>query len=388
MKIPIVPILMPLLMLAGLPLPVAAVQNWVIATLDASVQAGAPIIIELFKPDAGGDWPANPRLRMELEGSSQEIELSSLEPVSAGETRRRYQGVVPPRLQGLVRARLADAPSNRLALLVSVAEASDGARGAVPDTSLAAAKPDPVAHWLTAADEPGLSINEPMYFVVGGDGEDTTARFQLSFKYRLLDPDSLPVEWFPFLTGLHFGYTQTSLWDLGSDSAPFYDTSYRPSLFWQGTLSGKGMMPALLRTGFEHESNGKDGADSRSINTLFMQPAWFKTFSDGRSLLFAPKFYGYLDKEDNPDIQRFRGYADWIARYGHEDGWLLTALLRQGTGSHGSAQLDLSYPLRRPLFARTGGFLHLQLFKGYGESLLDYDLEQDWQARVGLSIVR
>jgi outer membrane phospholipase A len=147
-------------------------------------------------------------------------------------------------------------------------------------------------------------------------------------------------------------------------------------------------MPDLLRAGYEHESNGKDGVNSRSINMLFAQPVWRTEFSDGRGLIFAPKVYAYLDKEDNSDIQRYRGYANWNLRYGREDGWLLTTQLRNGTSGHGSAQFDLSYPLRKPLFARTGGFLYFQLFKGYGESLLDYNLDRGTQVRVGFSIVR
>ncbi len=115
---------------------------------------------------------------------------------------------------------------------------------------------------------------------------------------------------------------------------------------------------------------------------------WRRDLADGSSLIFAPKFYNYLEKEDNPDIARYRGHADWILRYGHERGWMLGARLRQGTGGYASGQLDLSVPLREPLFSRTGGFLHFQLFSGYGESLLDYNIRQDPTLRVGFSIVR
>ena len=111
---------------------------------------------------------------------------------------------------------------------------------------------------LFAADEPALSANEPMYFVVGGGG-GATARFQLSFKYRLFDPDSHPVQWIPFLSRLHFGYTQTSIWDLGANSSPFRDTSYRPSLFWQGETHGESrLMPEVLRAGFRATWAAKD----------------------------------------------------------------------------------------------------------------------------------
>ena len=106
------------------------------------------------------------------------------------------------------------------------------------------------------------------------------------------------------------------------------------------------------------------------------------------ALVLAPKVYGYLDKSGNPDIQRYRGYADWILRYGKEDGWMLGAQFRRGTAGYGNAQLDLSYPLRDAMFARTGGFLHFQLFSGYGETLLDYNQHRQTQIRIGFSIVR
>lgn len=376
-----------LLMLAVLVAAPATASPWLIATPDESARAGAPITFAVVKPASQVDWPATLRLRLVRDGKAREVELAAVVSVSEDFTRRNYRAVLPDNLSGLVRVDLAGAESNRLALLVAAPDAVDAMRASAESDMTPVAKPGGTGGILFPVNEPALSANEPMYFVIGGEG-GTTARFQLSFKYRLFDPDSLPVEWFPPLSGLHFGYTQTSRWDLGADSAPFYDTSYRPSFFWQGASLGKGLMPDLLRGGFEHESNGKDGASSRSLNILFAQPVWSGEFADGRALIAAPKFYVYLDKNDNPDIQRYRGYADWIFRYGREEDWILTTQLRQGTGGHGSAQIDLSYPLRRPLFTRAGGFLHFQLFKGYGESLLDYNLERDTQVRIGFSMVR
>lgn len=375
-------------LLAGLvALPTFAAPIWLIATPDESARAGAPILLEVVKPDATASWPATLSLRMARDGRTSEVELAAVEPVAGDDARRSYRGMAPNGLSGLVRVDLAGPVSNRLALLIAAPDAVEAMSASAESEKMPIARPGSLDRLLFPLNEPALSANEPMYFVLGGR-DRATARFQFSFKYRLFDPDSLPVAWFPPLSGLHFGYTQTSLWDLSTASAPFHDTSYRPSFFWQGASLGKGLMPNLLRGGFEHESNGKDGVSSRSLNILFAQPVWSTIFADGRTLFVAPKFYGYLDKADNPDIQHYRGYADWIFRYGHEGGWLLTSLLRRGTAGHGSAQVDLSYPLRRPFFARTGGFLHFQLFKGYGESLLDYNIERDTQVRVGFSIVR
>ena len=324
-------------------------------------------------------------LRVTHDDKTRDVTLTVVGPVSPEDTRRTYRGVMPADLSGLVSAELAGIASNRLALLVVASDAIEQMR-----SIKTAAKP-PVtqtggrSNLLFPVNEPALSANEPMYFVIGSR---TTARFQLSFKYRLFDPDSRPVEWLPPLSGLNFGYTQTSLWELGEDSAPFRDTSYRPSFFWQGATKGQGLMPDLLRGGYEHESNGNDGASSRSIDTLFAHPVWSTKFGDGRTLIIAPKFYGYLNKDDNPDIQRYRGYADLKLRYGKEDGWILATQLRIGTSGHGSAQFDLSWPLDRLLFARTGSFLHLQLFNGYGETLLDYNQDHGTQVRLGFSMVR
>lgn len=368
-------------LLCSIALPAAAAPSWLIAAQDETARAGEPIVLEVVKPAARTAWPDTLRLRLARDGQqAQETVLTAVGQASAEDTRRTYRGMLATGLSGLVRADLAGAESNRLVLVVAAADPIE--RMHAP-----AAAANRANDILSVPNEPALSANEPMYFVAGNSG-GVTARFQFSFKYRIFDSDGTPVAWLPLLSRLHFGYTQGAIWDLGADSKPFRDTSYRPSLFLQENTGGQGLMPNLLRAGYEHESNGKDGANSRSIDTLFAQPVWLAGFSDGRTLIFAPKFYGYLDKDDNPDIQRYRGYVDWNFRYGREDGWLLSTQLRRAAAGRGSAQFDISVPLRKPIFARTGGFLHFQLFKGYGESLLDYNLERSTQARVGFSMVR
>lgn len=240
-------------------------------------------------------------------------------------------------------------------------------------------------------DDPIITVNEPVYFVVGSDGGDTTARFQFSFEYRIFSTEGDPMPYgMGWLAPLHFGYTQTSLWNLSKDSAPFEDSSYRPSFYWelahQGTASA--LEPDFLRFGYEHESNGQDGTVSRSLDTLFILPAW-QTRLAGRTLTVAPKIYGYIETgEFNRDIGSFRGYGDYTVRYGEDSGWLAQLMYRRGDSGRDSIQLDLSWPLRVPIVARAGGYLHLQLFQGYGESLLTYDEQEDLHVRVGFSIVR
>lgn len=367
-----------------------AAPAWLIASDDENATAGQTLRLEVAKPASTGAWPAAMNLRLIVGERIINLPLRPAGAVTPDGARRPYQTRLPADLEGLLRAELADRSSNRLALLAAPAPAATipaaSETAAAGNAGEAEAEASPITDY---PDEPVISANEPMYFVLGSRG-GVNARFQLSFKYRLVEPDGTLGQALPWLRHLHFGYTQTSLWDLAEESKPFRDTSYRPSLFWQWSLGegNSGLHPAKLRAGYEHESNGKDGSNSRSIDMLFVQPAWRWNYPDGRSLSFAPKFYGYLDKEDNPDIARYRGHADWIARYGRDDGWLLAAQVRRGSSGKGNAQLDLSYPLRENVFARTGGFLYFQLFSGYGESLLDYNRERETQVRVGFSIVR
>ncbi len=218
-----------------------------------------------------------------------------------------------------------------------------------------------------------------MYFIVGSSGE-TTARFQLSLKYRLSDRDQ------PWLASWYIGYTQTSIWNLSDASKPFHDTDYRPSLFWQWQRADDKFWVDALSTGYEHGSNGKNDANSRSIDTLFVRPAWRWTLSGGKSLEFAPKIYGYLDKEDNPDIQQYRGYVDWWLRYGERER-IWAAMARWGTAGKGSLTLDWFERMGAFAIGPLPGYFHAQVFAGYGESLLDYNVRSKTQLRIGLAIV-
>lgn len=396
----------------------ATAPDWLIATPDETARAEAPLSIEIVRPTTSTAWPESFSLRLSSGHATRLIRLTPSTEMATATTdglRRAYRGVLPADISGLTRVELATPASNRLALVITapapttVAAASAAARdavaapipSAVATTESAARAANPATEDATASTDDArastaalvatdnfvFSPHEPMYFVVGSRG-GANARFQLSFKYQMFDPQSHLAQWLPPLGSLYFGYTQTSLWDLAGDSKPFRDTSYRPSFFWQMQPAGDGWLPMQVRMGYEHESNGRDGVESRSIDTLFIRPVWRREFAAGEALSFTPKFYAYLAKPDNRDIQRYRGYVDWALRYGHEDGWLLMAMFRRGTMGKGSAQLDLSMPFRTPVFTRIGGFLNFQVFSGYGEDLLGYNVKSAPQFRIGVSLVR
>ena len=235
-----------------------------------------------------------------------------------------------------------------------------------------------------------ISGYEPFYFIAGT--KSPNAKIQISFMYQLLNNEGPLATKAPALKGFHVAYTQTSLWDWNAPSAPFFDTSYKPEFLYAWERIAGGQPPNWyqldLQGGLKHESNGKDGADSRSLNIAYLRPTLTLGEDDGLQLTLQPRAWVYLGNlSDNPDIADYRGYADLRAIVGWKRGLQLSALGRMGKdANHGSLQLDLTYPMMK-IFGSFSVYLDAQYFTGYGESLLEYNRRSE-AFRAGFSIYR
>ncbi|HEY4072622.1 MAG TPA: phospholipase A [Herbaspirillum sp.] len=322
--------------------------------------------------------------------------------LAKGEYRKvAYAGTLPPSLRGIVRIEPVDYDAS--AILVTLvrpnpalgalpeAGAADNAGSASTITAGANAPPvdaPPVAVDLLNASR--ISFKDPTYFIIGNSGHDVSAKFQLSFKYRIFQPDDPRSR--GLIDNLYFGYTQFSIWDLQAPSSPFRDTNYRPSLFYflpDLGVANRFISRMSLATGLEHESNGQDGAKSRSLNIAFVEPSVSFGNLNDYHLTVAPKIYAYLGPmTDNPDIADYRGNVDLKISFGKPDGIGFSTQLRKGRhGNAGSADNQLSYPLSR-LIPGTAGYLFANYFYGYGESLLNYNEKVTPQFRMGFSLSR
>ncbi|HUH88754.1 MAG TPA: phospholipase A [Pusillimonas sp.] len=260
-------------------------------------------------------------------------------------------------------------------------------RGGPRPTS--AASPDTQDSTLAAFDNfrNAISPYEPVYLDVG-QRDGTNARFQLSFKYRLSTPKD-PAQ-SHFFNHFYLGYTQLALWDLDGDSKPFVDVTYNPSLFWhkEKVWSPSEHSPFYvgLASGVEHKSNGRSGTDSRSLNDVFIQPELRYRFGGGSTLTFAPRIKTYFAKNENNDYADYAGHVDWKLRWAQDNGLILSGLYRQGASGRTAMQVEAAWPLRRS-FLNMNGYLHVQYFKGYGETLLGYNQKSSGQVRLGLALV-
>ena len=237
-----------------------------------------------------------------------------------------------------------------------------------------------------------FSAHEPIYFIYGEGPQ--AAKFQFSFKYRLLGGEGEFGQRLPALRRLYFGYTQRSLWNIDDSSSPFYDTSYMPELMFESQAvlndrEGKGLRWMGYQVGLRHESNGRSGPSSRSLNTVYFRPGVAIGDFDNWSLFFAPRVHAYLeDLEENADIRDYRGHIEFMAGIGRNDGLALSFTGRLGRGGHkGSVQADLTLPVKSELLLDFATYILIQYWDGYGESLLDYNVRSS-SVRVGFSLVR
>ncbi len=310
--------------------------------------------------------------------------------------RREYVATVPNEISGQVVMEFPGLNVNRAVLDVRIAGGDAGMPRKEGKSAfnryIKEAEPDAPGK----GSEPGIFFKEhisgyePMYFIAGT--KSPNAKFQVSLAYQLLNNEGSLAEKAPALKGFHLGYTQTSLWDWNAASSPFYDTSYKPELFyvWKNVTRAQpdNWWQLDLQGGLKHESNGKDGTDSRSLANAYFRPTLTVGRDDGLQLALQPRVWTYLgDLSDNPDIADYRGYADLRLVAGWKRGLQLSALGQMGqNGNHPGLQLDLTYPTMR-FFGSFSLYLDVQYFTGYGESLLGYNRKSD-ELRVGFSLFR
>jgi len=226
------------------------------------------------------------------------------------------------------------------------------------------------------------------YFSYGGmenrDGTDSFSgntadiRFQFGMKFGLFQK-------IPTLEPVYFGYSQKSWWDIAESSAPFREHNYNPEIFWDFTHSnpkhgfmGHGLGKYVDQVGFEHQSNGLDGLDSRSWDRIYAQKS-FNLLDDRLSLKL--KVWNIVNLGiENSDIADFYGNAELEAGFALTDSLdiNLTTMKGHQTGKY-SYQLDVMTELDW-----MNGKLFLSYYDGFGEALISYN-QKTRSLRAGVS---
>jgi phospholipase A1/A2 len=374
----------------------------ILSTPAAQVVSGSSFQLELTITNSEPEpltvvLPTPLHVRFETPTAISIIELTpersgALTVAPGGFTRVKLQGSLPARAEGAATLVPTGLASNSVALQILPPPPIDGTIGS-GQLARTEAAPEPKDSYTTAlVDKPpplAVSVYEPVYFLVGGDG-GLNAKFQISLRYQLFDGRGALASRLPWIDDLYLSYSQTSLWDLGDLSKPFRDSSYRPRVFYANYDLARffdGRLRVGVESGFGHESNGKEEEESRSFNMLYVRPTL--TLGDPAGLRFfaAPLIHNYIADNENPDLKDYRGYVDWVFGIGAKGGLDFWTTLRKGERSdYGSAEFNVSYPLAKLSGGDLTGWLTLQYFAGYGESLLDYNRKLDSQWRLGIAV--
>ncbi len=236
------------------------------------------------------------------------------------------------------------------------------------------------AFWTSDVNEtpsspnPNNTVTEPQVL------DSTELKFQLSFKTKVVE------DVFHDNGDIWVGYTQSSRWQSynAEESRPFRETNYEPEamLVFRNNYSVFGWRGRLSGISLNHQSNGRSDPLSRSWNRVILN---FGLDRENWALMLRPWFRIKETRSDdnNPDIEDYMGRGDATLVYnrnGHEVSLMARHSLRGGDRSHGALQLDYGFPITNLLRG------HLQVFDGYGESMIDYNHKATYIG-VGVSLL-
>jgi phospholipase A1 len=242
-----------------------------------------------------------------------------------------------------------------------------------------------------------LMSHKPNYFLLGAynsDGynssyfeeqydepsiqlDDTEAQFQISLK--------VPLGINIFNTfDVYAAYTNRSFWQLYNSeiSSPFRETNHEPEAWVQFTPGWEifGFKNSANAIGFVHQSNGQGGVLSRSWNRIF---ANFVFQRGNFAIGFKPwiRISESAEDDDNPDITDYMGHYELRAGYKWNE-HVFSVMSRNNLESgfdRGAFELGWSFPLWTYPYVKG----YIQYFRGYGESLIDYNQHVN---RIGIGI--
>ncbi len=190
---------------------------------------------------------------------------------------------------------------------------------------------------------------------------------------------------------LWFGYTQQSTWQLfnGATSRPFRTTDHEPELVYvyptDIALPG-GWRWRYAGVGLVHQSNGQSLPLSRSWNRVYLMGG----VELGDDFAITGRIWKRVHEgaasDDNPDIVDFIGRAELSGRWNINRDNTLAATWRTTlrNESRGSVRLEWLKALGDPV--KNNLRFHVQLFSGYGDTLVDYNRRRTVLS-VGLSLV-
>ncbi len=229
---------------------------------------------------------------------------------------------------------------------------------------------------------PYFSLYKDTYFVggtvLGGtpDAYNSDVKFQISFQQRLTKSV------LPFHTYLYLFYSQKAIWHVFRNSLPFHDLNFNPGIGLSKFIIMKNKLVGKATLMIEHESNGKDGIQSRSWNKISIAG---EAYISPNLMAHAKYWIPIVDGKYNKDILDYSGiYQAGFQAISNDSKWVLdmTLVKRKGWNPlNFNTIVQLGYRINH----NSNQFIMLQYYNGYGECMMDYK-QYHSRLRIGLLI--
>lgn len=227
---------------------------------------------------------------------------------------------------------------------------------------------------------PAFSIYKDNFFITGIslhdrlNSESADAKYQISFRQRLTT-SRLPFNSFLYLT-----YTQKSFWSIYKQSSPFRDNNYNPGIGLGRYIISDNKLKGAVFIQIEHESNGRDEEESRSINFISLSGKYFINDNLLIRLSLNPLF---SISNSNGDITDYRGLGNLSFDYRTHDNrwWFSGSYSPKNEIFTANTALTAGYKIS----TKFNQYIFGELFNGTGDSMLDYK-RYDLKLRVGICI--
>jgi phospholipase A1 len=230
-------------------------------------------------------------------------------------------------------------------------------------------------------DQPYFGLYKDNYFVIGPplgqhvSRSNTNVKFQISIAQRLTRATILGGSY------LYLFYSQKCFWNVLEESLPMTDLNFNPGIGLTRPLFVKDKFIGKATLMLEHESNGRDGDESRSWNKISLAA---NVIVDPNVMIHGKAWIPIIDGQNNKDILDYCGlYQSGIQILSNNRRFTagITLVKRRGWNLNYNTILDVAYRISR----RDNQFLFLQYYNGYGEGLLAYK-EYHSQVRIGILI--
>ncbi|MBD5185444.1 MAG: phospholipase A [Bacteroides sp.] len=229
---------------------------------------------------------------------------------------------------------------------------------------------------------PYFGLYKDNYFIFGtAIGNEKPSKTNTNIKFQISIAQRLTRSTLPWNTYIYLFYSQKCFWNVLENSMPMTDLNFNPGIGWTKPFFVKNRYVGKMTLIAEHESNGRDGAASRSWNKLSLAAS---VIIDPLITVHGKIWLPIIDGQNNKDILDYSGIYQVGTSFttaNQRFGASVVLVKRRGWNLNYNTIVELNYRL----FKRDNQYIFIQYYNGYGEGLLAYK-EFHSEIRAGIVI--